>query len=149
MPVPAVHSQTGVGPSRCSINSASLFGSAASYASAYRRPIYVDFWPRPGVLPCGNAGVDYMLSLSLQIHSSIVADFLGRSRRRLMCVLGLLSASLQLCVLRLGLLQDGDIKVGVFPEREEIFVGGERLDAAASGSPTSVVLRLQSIDASP
>jgi hypothetical protein len=30
----------------------------------------------------------------------------------------------QLCVLRLSLLQDGDIGVGVFPEREEILIGG-------------------------
>jgi hypothetical protein len=27
------------------------------------------------------------------------------------------------------LLQDGDIGIGVFPEGEEIFVGGERTDA--------------------
>ncbi len=30
----------------------------------------------------------------------------------------------QLCVLRLGLLEDGDVGVGVFPEREEILIGG-------------------------
>jgi hypothetical protein len=35
-------------------------------------------------------------------------------------------ALVQLRVLRLGLLQDGD--VGVFPEGEEVFVGGERPD---------------------
>ena len=35
-------------------------------------------------------------------------------------------ALLQLRVLRLGLLQDGDVGVSVFPEREDIFVGGER-----------------------
>jgi len=35
-------------------------------------------------------------------------------------------ALLQLRVLRLGLLQDGDVGVSVFPEREEFFVGGER-----------------------
>jgi len=27
-------------------------------------------------------------------------------------------------VLRLGLLQDGNVRIGIFPEREEIFVGG-------------------------
>ena len=32
---------------------------------------------------------------------------------------------LQLRVLRLGFFQDGDVGVGIFPEREEIFVGGE------------------------
>src|ERR1035437_2791201 len=36
---------------------------------------------------------------------------------------------LQLRVLRSGFLQDGDVGVGVFPERQEIFVGGERPDA--------------------
>jgi hypothetical protein len=39
------------------------------------------------------------------------------------------SALLELRVLGLGLLQDGDVGVGVFPECEEIFVGGERPDA--------------------
>ena len=37
---------------------------------------------------------------------------------------------LQLRVLRFGFLQDGDVGVGVFPEGEEIFVGGERSDPA-------------------
>jgi hypothetical protein len=36
---------------------------------------------------------------------------------------------LKLGVLRLGFFQDGDVGVGVFPEREEIFVGGECPDA--------------------
>ena len=35
--------------------------------------------------------------------------------------------ALQLRVLRLGFLKDGDIGVGVFPESKEIFVGGECL----------------------
>ncbi len=30
----------------------------------------------------------------------------------------------QLCVLRLGCFQDGDVRVGVFPEGEEILIGG-------------------------
>jgi len=33
---------------------------------------------------------------------------------------------LQLRVLGFGLLQDGDVGVGVFPEGEEVVVGGER-----------------------
>ena len=37
--------------------------------------------------------------------------------------------SLQPRVLRLGLLQDGDVGVGIFPEGEEVFVGSERADA--------------------
>ena len=40
---------------------------------------------------------------------------------------------LQLRVLRFGLLQDGDIGVGVFPEGEEIFVGGECPDTGGIG----------------
>jgi hypothetical protein len=38
---------------------------------------------------------------------------------------------LQLRVLRLGFLQDGDVGVGVFLEGEEIFVGGFRLGGIA------------------
>src|SRR5437868_15325428 len=34
-----------------------------------------------------------------------------------------LKPSLQLCVLRLGLLQDGNVGVGVFPERKEVLIG--------------------------
>jgi hypothetical protein len=33
-------------------------------------------------------------------------------------------------VLGFGLLQDGNVRVGVFPEREEVFVSGERPDAS-------------------
>jgi hypothetical protein len=39
---------------------------------------------------------------------------------------------LQLRVLRLGFLQDGDVGVGVFPEREEILVGGAALAGIAA-----------------
>ena len=38
---------------------------------------------------------------------------------------------LQLDVLRLGLLQDGDVGVGVFPEGEEILIGGLCLGGVA------------------
>jgi hypothetical protein len=41
--------------------------------------------------------------------------------------------SLQLRVLRLGLLQEGDVGVGVFPEREESFVRGDRPHAGGVG----------------
>jgi hypothetical protein len=44
---------------------------------------------------------------------------------------------LHLSVLHLGLLQDGNVRVGVFPEGEEIFVGGERTDASQSGCSLS------------
>ena len=44
---------------------------------------------------------------------------------------------LQFRVLRLGFLQDGNVRsvsgVGVFPEREKIFVGGERPDNTQIG----------------
>jgi hypothetical protein len=38
---------------------------------------------------------------------------------------------LQLRVLRLGFVQDGDVEVGISPEGEEIFVGGAGLVLAA------------------
>ena len=40
---------------------------------------------------------------------------------------------MQLRVLRLGLLQDRDVGVGIFPEGEEVFVGGERPDTGGIG----------------
>jgi hypothetical protein len=39
--------------------------------------------------------------------------------------------SLQLGVLRFGFLQDGDVGVGILPQREEIIVGGASLRAIA------------------
>src|ERR1700684_3815249 len=42
-------------------------------------------------------------------------------------------ALLQLRVLRFGLLQDGDVGVGVFPEGEEVFVGCEGANARGVG----------------
>jgi hypothetical protein len=36
-------------------------------------------------------------------------------------------------VLRFGIFQDGDVGVGVSPEREEILLGGERADAGGVG----------------
>ena len=45
---------------------------------------------------------------------------------------------LQLRILRLGLLQDGDVGVGVFPEGEEVLVSRERSDAGGIGvSPSN------------
>src|SRR5271170_6131731 len=52
---------------------------------------------------------------------------------------------LQLRVLRLGLLQDGDVGVGVFPEGEEIFVGVERTDAGGVGFRSLPGFRLQGV----
>ncbi len=51
--------------------------------------------------------------------------------------------SLQLGVLRLGFLQDGDVGFGVFPESEEILVGGERPDAGGIGVKSLRSPRLQ------
>ena len=52
---------------------------------------------------------------------------------------------LQLRVLRFGFLQDGDIGVGVFPQREEILVSGERPDAGGIGICSLRASRLQSV----
>ena len=38
---------------------------------------------------------------------------------------------LQLRILRLGLLQDGDVAIGVLPQREEIIVGGAGFNGVA------------------
>src|SRR5271168_1170827 len=54
-------------------------------------------------------------------------------------------ALLQSCVLRLGFFQDGDVGVGVFPEGEEIFVGGQRPDAGGIGICSLRGSRLQGI----
>jgi hypothetical protein len=46
--------------------------------------------------------------------------------------------SLELCVLRLGLPEDGDIGIGVFPQREKILVSGacfERIALERVGTP--------------
>jgi hypothetical protein len=40
---------------------------------------------------------------------------------------------MQLRVLRFGFLQDGNVGVGVFPQRKKIFVGGERPNAGGIG----------------
>ena len=40
---------------------------------------------------------------------------------------------LQVRILRPGLLQDRDVRIGVFPKREKVFVGGECADAGSIG----------------
>ncbi len=45
--------------------------------------------------------------------------------------------SLQLGVLSLGLLQDGNVGVGVFPEGEEILVSGAGANGIALGKSTA------------
>jgi len=47
-----------------------------------------------------------------------------RSRPQVSFSFSTLDGCLQLPVFRFGLLQDGDVGVGVFPEGEEVFVGG-------------------------
>ena len=56
--------------------------------------------------------------------------------------------SLQLCVLGFGLLQDGDVGIGVFPEREEVFVGSECPDTGGVGIGSLRGSRLQGIGTS-
>ena len=48
-------------------------------------------------------------------------------------------------VLGFGLLQDGDVWVAVFPEGEEVLVGGERPNAGGVGISALRVSRLQSV----
>ena len=46
------------------------------------------------------------------------------------------AALLQLCVLRFCLLVDWDVRVGIFPQGEEVFICGERPDAGGIGVST-------------
>ena len=52
---------------------------------------------------------------------------------------------LQLCVLCLGFFQDGDVGVGILPESEKIFVGGERPGAGGVGIRSLRSSRLQGV----
>ena len=59
-------------------------------------------------------------------------------RRICSCVLhsgltSLLAESLQLRVLGFGFFQNGNVGIGVFPEGEEVFVGGEGATAGEVG----------------
>jgi|SRR5579871_1693767 len=56
---------------------------------------------------------------------------------------------LQLRVLGFGFLQDGNIQVGVFPEREEISVGGEGASAGGITISCRALLRLNGRDSRP
>jgi hypothetical protein len=46
-------------------------------------------------------------------------------------------------VLRLGLLQDGDVGVGIFPERKEILVGGAGLRVVSRQNVRSADLQVR------
>jgi hypothetical protein len=52
---------------------------------------------------------------------------------------------LQSCVLDFGLLEDGDVGVGVFPKGEEVLVSGERPNAGSVGIRALHGFRLQCI----
>ena len=55
---------------------------------------------------------------------------------------------LQLRVLCFGFFEDRDVGIGVFPEGEEIFAGGERPDAGGIGIRALRGSRLQSVGTS-
>ena len=56
------------------------------------------------------------------------------------------SIATQFRVLRLGLLQDGNVGVGVFPEGEEIFISGACLRGPLRQGYQSAVLEIESVD---
>jgi hypothetical protein len=58
-------------------------------------------------------GVPFAVAIHLPVNAKL-GHAAGRSQ----------PCSLQLRVLRFGFLQDGDVGIGVFPEREEILIGG-------------------------
>jgi hypothetical protein len=55
---------------------------------------------------------------------------------------------MQVRVLCLGFLQDGDVGTGDFPESEEVFVGGKRPDAGRIGIRSLQSSRLQDVGTS-
>src|SRR5579864_8766762 len=67
------------------------------------------------------------------------------STYRLVCTRLKFRQLLQLRVFRFGFLQDGDVGVSVFPQREKIFVSGERSDAGGVGVCALRSSRLQSV----
>ena len=83
-----------------------------------------------GVLTPGTAGhlpnvVSYDAGVDAGVSKwiSLSAEFLGQSLLKERAPSGLFRL-LQLHILRFGFFQDGDVGVGVFPDCEEIFVGG-------------------------
>src|SRR5205807_6502689 len=79
----------------------------------------------------------------------VIAGMLGLTRLRGQSLpLAHKKQLLQLRVLRLGLLQDGDGGVGVFPESEEVFVGSERPHAGSIGIRSLRGSRLQGVGTS-
>jgi hypothetical protein len=67
---------------------------------------------------------------------------LGRTRRK---VNRGASQLLELGELRFSFFQDGDVGVGVFPQREEVFVSSEGANAGGIGIRTLRSFRLQRI----
>jgi hypothetical protein len=88
----------------------------------------------------GQECPSHMRSRNNRFLTGLSARF-GMTRIRLGCLL-------QLRVLGLRFFQDGDVGVGVFPEGEEIFVGGEGSDAGGVGIRSLCGSRLQGIGAS-
>ena len=57
------------------------------------------------------------------------------------------SESLQLRVLGFGFFQNGDVGIGVFPQREELFVGGEGMQPGRIAARAGGTSRLQRVSA--
>jgi hypothetical protein len=84
-----------------------------------------------------RATFDATCNRSPRLFSSMRANNFANDRSTLSSLeladrLGMME-SIQFCVLCLGLLEDGDVGVSVFPQREKIFVGGECSDAGSIG----------------
>ena len=54
----------------------------------------------------------------------------------------LIAELLQVCVLGLGLLQDGDVGIGVFPKGEETLMSGAGYGSLPEGSEATGVISL-------
>jgi hypothetical protein len=95
----------------------------------------VRFWTRTPFTPCDNSGITAQApeGRSVARTRNQKHRFLRTPSKTPPGSLVPLFRSLQLRILGLGLLQDGDVGIGVFPEGEEIFVGGDRPDASGIG----------------
>jgi len=93
--------------------SGGLFSLVAMYASRFGNFLCAE-WNRIGGTSKKSGSQKTRASLRREIHAAQEVLEARAGARGLF----------QLCVLRLGFLQDGDVGVGVFPERKEILIRG-------------------------
>jgi hypothetical protein len=99
-----------------------------------------DIFQRHGCHEVGRGGVEAHADNSLSRRRDLADGVIStpgighvecRNRKQLQAVRGVGYRFVaepeylqQLCVLRLGFLQDGDVRISIFPESEEVLIGG-------------------------